>query len=442
MPHRNHRGSSTKTRLSRLHPYPAMVADELALAIVEDHVPENLKVLDPFCGSGRLLAAAESAAVRVGTDVNPLAWLLTKAKFARADDKVIGAVLENIERGKRSAHRGRIRLDQTRKVEWFAPEVIRELDRIVTWINNLDLPEPEQLLVASALSATAWEVSYARRSGWKLHRQDAVARSEFKACPCQQLERRLQYCLKELQTAGPVQGEVIVELVNARSLGESGESVVSTSGPYDIVLTSPPYGDSRTTVQYGAASSLCLSVASRLRGLDHLSIAGRIIDGACLGGRSRRLQSIGDLKRYWAGSLRNKAARSVVAFLEDYDETCAAISANLTAEGKAILILGRRSTGGYRLKLDRFTVDRLEARGLHLVSRTERSFRNKHAPRRINRFARSHSKKERTRGTVTTMAGEIILVMKKRPEFRVSVQHSAGARLLASRQASDLRRPV
>jgi hypothetical protein len=97
---------------------------------------------------------------------------------------------------------------------------------------------------------------------------------------------------------------------------------------------------------------------------------------------------------------------------------CAAIASNLVTEGKAILIVGRRSTGGYRLMLDRFTVDRLEARGFHLVSRTERLLQNKHAPRRINRFARSHSKTERARGTVTTMASEIILVMRKRAESR------------------------
>jgi hypothetical protein len=44
-------------------------------------------------------------------------------------------------------------------------------------------------------------------------------------------------------------------------------------------MTSPPYGDSRTTVQYGAASALCLSVVSRLCGLEQLGMLGREIDG-------------------------------------------------------------------------------------------------------------------------------------------------------------------
>jgi site-specific DNA-methyltransferase (cytosine-N4-specific) len=411
----HHRGSSATTRLSRLHPYPAMVADELACALVRDHVPPHAKVLDPFCGSGRLLAAAESAALRVGIDVNPLAWLLTKAKLALADGNVIETVLAGIDDGKRTARSGPpFRLGDNRKVDWFAPEVVRQLDRIVNWINDLRLSEPELLLVASALSATVWEVSFARQSGWKLHRLDAVARSEFRACPWHRLARRLRYCLQELRATRPVRGDILIELADARSLACPGECVASARAPYDVVLTSPPYGDSRTTVQYGAASSLCLSVVSRLQGLEHLSVAGRTIDSACLGGRSRGAQRVGDLKRYWAGAATNRAARSVVTFLTDYDVMCGAIACNLAPGGKAILIIGQRSTGGYRLKLDHFTVDRLEARGFHLVSRTTRMLRNKHAPRRINRFARSNSKTERTRGIVTTMACEIILVMRKR----------------------------
>jgi len=69
-----------KTRFSRLHPYPAMVGDELAFSLVRQYVPPQATILDPFCGSGKFLAAAEDAAIRVGIDANPLAWLLTKAK--------------------------------------------------------------------------------------------------------------------------------------------------------------------------------------------------------------------------------------------------------------------------------------------------------------------------------------------------------------------------
>jgi methylase of polypeptide subunit release factors len=74
-----------------------MVADELARALVQKHVPANGRVLDPFCGSGRLLAAAEHATLRVGIDANPLAWLLTRAKLAQPSASIIKAILAEID---------------------------------------------------------------------------------------------------------------------------------------------------------------------------------------------------------------------------------------------------------------------------------------------------------------------------------------------------------
>ena len=390
-----------------------MVADELAISLVEEHVPPGAKVLDPFCGSGRLLAAAVHASVRVGIDANPLAWLLTKAKLAHANPQTIALILADIEAARRVTRTGATHRREDRKVDWFSPKVERELDKIVTWINGLYLGEAERLLVAAALSATAREVSFARQCGWKLHRVDASIRSEFTADPWERLSRRLRYCLGELAQPYPLTGNSLVELAEARSLLDSAKSLAAARGPYEVVLTSPPYGDSRSTVQYGAASALCLSVVGRINGLNHLMLPGSSIDGACLGGHRRKVIPSHDFKRYWAGDANSIAGRSVAAFLSDYNETCDGIVANVIPGGTAILIVGRRSTGGYQLKLDDFTVSRFEANGFELVSRRERALRNKHLPIRINRFARSNCLDVRARGLVNTMAKEIVIVMRK-----------------------------
>ncbi len=388
-----------------------MVADELALALVDEHLPASGRVLDPFCGSGRLLAAAEDAAVRVGVDVNPLAWLLTRAKLAQPNVSIIESVIADIDRARHVRTWRALQPVGKRQVEWFAPEVLIDLHRIVMWINRLSLPEAELLLVASALSATVRQVSYARQSGWKLHRVNAAARTSFAASAWDQIELRLRYCLHEINTARPVKGTIHVELANARSLSKP-ESPIKAYGPYDVVLTSPPYGDSRTTVQYGAASALCLSVVAQVKGLEHLALSGAMIDTACLGGRPRDVGFDIDLKQYWAGAPATRLGGSVRTFLTDYDDVCGLIAKSLGPGGKAILVVGRRFTGGFRIKLDDFTIDRLEARGFMLVRREKRDLQSKHLPRRINRFARSHSRDDRARGLVNTMDSEIILVFR------------------------------
>ncbi len=112
----------------------------------------------------------------------------------------------------------------------------------------------------------------------------------------------------------------------------------------------------------------------------------------------------------------SREGRAVVRFLADYDLVCKSISANLVPGGKAVIVVGRRSTGGHPLLLDRFTVDRLATHGFDLVQRDERTLQSKRLPRRINRFARSGEEAVRASGIINTMASEVILVMNKRPK--------------------------
>lgn len=391
-----------------------MVADELALDLVRRYVPSGSAVLDPFCGSGRLLAAAANASLRVGVDTNPLACLLTNAKLANANASILADIVSQIENGKR-ARRGKLFGEfEGRQVDWFSPSVLVELERIVGWINALNPPQSERWIIAAALSATVREVSYARQAGWKLHRLSQSERDTHAACPWTRIKRRLEYCVADLRQHGGVLGDHFVQLGRVDAVTSAG-TPVSCLGPYDAVLTSPPYGDSRTTVQYGAASALCLGIVKHINGLEHVFCTGSDIDGNCLGGRSVIENStLFDVKKYWAGARGTKFAVSVNRFLSDYLMACESLASNLRPGGLAILVVGRRSTGGFRVKLDDFTVDSLETFGFELETRESRPLNQKRVPRRINRFGRSASPEMRKLGSVVTMAEEIILVMRKR----------------------------
>lgn len=390
-----------------------MVPDELALSLVNKFVPPNASVLDPFCGSGRLLAAATEASLRVGIDTNPLAWLLTQAKFAKADPRKVRAIIAEMALAKQRAAKPGVLVGPTeRKVQWFSKSVIEELSRIVLWLNSLDLSKNESLLVAAALSAAVRDVSFAREQGWKLHRLDAKSRRKFRPCPWDRLEKRLTYCLNELsKQSSPLGGRTVVKLGDSRALARREESPVAKYGPFDVVLTSPPYGDSRSTVQYGAASSLCLSIVSHLKGFDHLRSSGGSIDSGCLGGATIHRKPWFSLKPYWSGSDQSPHAASVSKFLGDYDAVCDGLADHLSPDGKAIFVVARRSTGGYRLKLDEFTVDCFSRRGFTLLSREERPLSHKRTPRLINRFGRDATRQNSASALVPTMNSEIVVVM-------------------------------
>ena len=142
--------------------------------------------------------------------------------------------------------------------------------------------------------------------------------------------------------------------------------------------------------------------------------SGGCIDARCLGGVTPRvIEQLTDIRPYWAGRKGTRIARNVATFLADYANACDGIAQCLRPGGTAVLVVGQRSTGGFRLKLDRFTADCLAAHGLVLVDIEHRRLREKRVPRRINRFARCVSSEQRMKGLTRTISNEVILEFQK-----------------------------
>lgn len=406
------------TRLSRWHPYPAMVPDELAVDIAHEYVSPNSRVLDPFCGTGRLLmAAAEIGAECVGYDVNPLAVLITQAKSVTGCQERVRKLHRDACLAKnQKISASPVSLRTAVRVSWFSEAVAIELGQIINWLNEQCLGHNEKMVAAVALSGATRDAAWIRKSGWKLHRQPLEIRETQVISAWDRFIARLDHYTKNvgrIELSGSVKmnlGE-LPNLSNRRS-NDHGDL-------FDQVLTSPPYGDSNSTVQYGAASGICLDIISRIYGLETLFVPGRRIDSFCLGGRlSDRENILPNLGAYWAGSSAGPNSRRVLNFLQDFGQSCDAISNALKPGGTATLVVGRRTVGGFRVKLDQFAIDHLTALGMSLVSITRRRLRNKRLPKRINRFASSHSEDQRLKGSTKTMDEEIVLSMKQALDTR------------------------
>ena len=124
----------------------------------------------------------------------------------------------------------------------------------------------------------------------------------------------------------------------------------------DVVLT---YTTTTATFSYNRAVWFGIlryvwSLSARIAGLEDGSFAtGSSIDAHCLGGSMRPYNQVPleEVRPYWAGQRGTRWAHAVEAFLADYGEVCTGMVDCLKPGGIAVIIVGQRSTGGYRLKL-------------------------------------------------------------------------------------------
>lgn len=140
---------------TRFDRYPAKMVARLADELISKYAKDCARLLDPFCGSGAVLAAGRSKNIPVaGLDVNPYAVLLTKVKLegfdAAAADELCAKL---IVRAQLSQHI--LPVGWSAKGYWFSEATINKYERIrnVAHEMNLNLTrEGRAVLLAYALS--------------------------------------------------------------------------------------------------------------------------------------------------------------------------------------------------------------------------------------------------------------------------------------------------
>ena len=120
-----------------VHPFPARMAPEIALAKIDTLTKPGATVLDPMCGSGTVVRlAAEHGRVGIGVDLDPLAVIITRTAchpgWAKNLVERAEAVLERARRlsGKRPDWVARDQETREFVDYWFAPEQAEDLSRI------------------------------------------------------------------------------------------------------------------------------------------------------------------------------------------------------------------------------------------------------------------------------------------------------------------------
>ncbi len=400
------RESDTKEYTHCFHTYPAMMIPQIARKLLRRYGVEGGWLLDPYCGTGTSLVEASLFGMHsVGCDINPLVRLIATAKSTPI---CLSTLDETLSRLNDDLFQIKFRQDAVpdapipdilNLMYWFSEEVIKSLAYLRAWANDVE-DEAVRNFILVAFSETVREVSYTRNGEFKLYRMPANKLKNFNpdvfGIFSKKLSRNRHGLAMFLEERKSVEASI-----SSSNTAQGELPMPRPLGGYDMVITSPPYGDSHTTVAYGQFSRL----AAEWIGLPN----ARKIDKLAMGGHQSKetltdspISSAVDRIR----SVDEKRAQEVTAFYVDLGRSISSIAQVLSPRATICYVVGNRQVKGVMLPTDKFVVDAFRQYGFAHKNTIVRNIPNKRMPKK-------NSPSNIAGETSTTMHEENIVVCQR-----------------------------
>lgn len=257
-------GASTRELTHCYHDYPARMIPQVAAKLI-DLYGKNAKLLfDPYCGSGTSLVEGILHGLDViGTDLNPLARLIAEAETSLPD---LFALENSIKHYNDFILRSQpIKLEKSPSIQgitnidfWFKQQVIEKLLRLKVFIDTIE-DDMVRLFFKVAFSETIRESSNTRNDEFKLYRYDPNKLKLFNPnvffIMSSKLKRNRLGLEKYVESMCKFKDFSGAKICGFNTVEGIPEKILQKNS-VDLVVTSPPYGDSHSTVAYGQYSRL------------------------------------------------------------------------------------------------------------------------------------------------------------------------------------------
>jgi len=395
-------GQSYASVYPNLHKYPATMLPQIGIEILKELNINSGRLLDPYCGSGSSFASGLDCGLTemYGFDINPLAILISNVKFTKISLNDILDTRQQFRnnlyeflKNENNAHE--LPRPQITNIDfWFSKEVIENLTAIKYFIDKIENKKIRRFFLIP-FSETVRECSYTRNNEFKLFRMKEQDLLNFNPDV-------IGVYFKKLDDAFYLYSNFYYPKIENEPKVEVQYSKFQPQDEFfDIVLTSPPYGDSRTTVAYGQFSTL----SNEWLGIDY----ARKIDGMLMGGvKPKENIKKGIIANYISeiSKIDNKRALEVSAFYNDLDSSIGKVARSVRKGGKSIYVVGNRTVKNVKLPTDQFIAEKFEENGFKHLTTYERALSSKSMPCR-------NSPTNEAGKTVTTMLWEYVVICEK-----------------------------
>jgi DNA modification methylase len=351
------------------HDYPARMIPQIAERLIERYTPCRGRILDPFCGSGTTLVEAQLAnRSAVGNDINPLAVLISKVKATPIDFEKKGfdavTFFEELHKEYTNAKKN----DELPKppteiyhglLHWFKESVAIDLQFLYQTICNVEDEDVRDFL-KMVLSDTAFKTSNIdlRASRFiRVYHEEEQAKfnpnvmKQFHTKLIDSTSRMNQF-VRRLKSSNIELNLAKIQRGDARHLPFCDEE-------FDGAVTSPPYGEEKSTIGYARWSKLSIAW---LRLSEEIKDSNKNSLGAIV--EKNILEKLDELKSPTAFPLLKELAKTdpdrvkdALPFFFDYLETLKEVYRVLKCGSYYCVVIGDRSIRKQLLDMEKVSVE-------------------------------------------------------------------------------------
>lgn len=401
--------------LHRLFQYPAMmvpITQSLIIEAILEELPLNAIAIDPYMGSATsLMSCMEYGLGIYGQDINPLAVLIAQAKISCFNIELIKNSLNELMLGIKDDTSNAINIYFHGIDKWFTKQVQIDLSKIrrnIQNINNKDIRKLFWVIMSEVIRIDSND----RTSTFKLHQrsnEDISKRvidviGDFETL-CKRTILDIILFRDKLNENHLIKGNTYIK-PHSISWGNTAEKINSDL-KFDLLISSPPYGDNHTTVTYGQHSYLQLQWIDPLdldplidydylrstQEIDRQSLGGRIDSKQITTRLSETLNNIPSLKAFYNSlpvterPLYNKT----ISFIQDFEKSLRVIVRSMKEKAFYIWTIGNRNVNKREIPNDKILIDLMRNNGIELIFNVERDILNKKQSKR-NRSSKTMEK--------------------------------------------------
>lgn len=367
---------STEQWTHGYHRYPAKFLPDVVRKIIEDYAQDSTLIADLFAGCGTTLVEAKVHGISsVGTDINPVAQLITKVKTTALSpitlQQAYDALVKLFDEYSESDYAGIQKHD--RIDYWFTQPQKAKIAFLYDKISHLDVNDDIKdffyVCISHILKNCSWWLQSSTKPQKDKEKEPEDPFEEF----CRHCKKMIGWNEKfynELNEKGRLDTPCEIHLDDARHTSIQAGSI-------NAIITSPPYV---TSYEYADIHQL---TAYWMEYMSDIQEFRKKFIGSSYSGNTSLMVSESKQAQKIVNALAEKSmhiARDVAQYFNDMQEVANEMSRVLAPNGYACIVIGNTKIKEVQIKSAEVFYEFLRNAGLRRVNVIKRSIPHKLMP--------------------------------------------------------------